>query len=164
MHVYPCEPAELPCCTRCVLLPMPLPLPSGAHQPLQATWPAALQVLWPKDAFLGGSRGCQDGQDSRLLRSLVHAQYGIPLPAPGTPPPRVITLQRKSSNRRLLNEGEVVQMLAEFGEVRGQPSQPAGCGPGGAVGLLVDGSWISRLAPRHTATPTPAGASCRVWR
>jgi protein O-GlcNAc transferase len=73
--------------------------------------------------------------DARLLRSLVHAQYGIPLPAPSVPPPRGITLQRKSSNRRLLNEGEVVQMLAEFGEVRGQARLPAVglcCLPGAA--------------------------------
>lgn len=120
--------------------------------------PGLPQVLWPKDAFLGGNRGCQDGGDARLLRSLVHAQYGIPLPAPGTPLPRIITLQRKSSNRRLLNELVVVQMLAEFGEVRGQPS------PSPANRLCC---WPCLYPPRAltpTPAPIPPGARGRVWR
>lgn len=48
---------------------------------------------------------------------LAYEQYGVPFPAPGTPPPPTITFQRKSANRRVLNEGEVLSMLREFGEV-----------------------------------------------
>lgn len=56
---------------------------------------------------------------SPTLHSLLYEQYGIPFPAPGTPPPAVVTFHRKSSNRRVLNEEELLRMLAEFGEVRG---------------------------------------------
>lgn len=83
-------------------------------------WPSApplQQVLWPKDMFFGGDRGCQSPADARLLRRLAHAMHKVPLPPPGVAP--VVTLQRKAANRRILNEAEVVAMLAEFGEVRG---------------------------------------------
>ncbi|KAI7842197.1 hypothetical protein COHA_004110 [Chlorella ohadii] len=75
-------------------------------------------VLWPKDMFTGGNRGCRDGSDARLMRALLHAMHGTKLPPAGAAPPATITLQRKSANRRILNEGEVVDMLREFGEVR----------------------------------------------
>lgn len=77
------------------------------------------QVLWPKDMFTGGNRGCRDGSDARLMRALLHAMHGTKLPPAGAAPPATITLQRKSANRRILNEGEVVDMLREFGEVGG---------------------------------------------
>lgn len=76
------------------------------------------QVLWPRDVFNGGNRGCLDGADARLLRQLLHTMHGTRLPPPGAAPPATITLQRKSANRRIVNEGEVVAMLREFGEVR----------------------------------------------
>ncbi|PRW57354.1 DUF563 domain [Chlorella sorokiniana] len=79
---------------------------------------AAEEVLWPKDMFFGGNRGCRDGSDARLLRKLLHTMHGTPLPPVGAAPPATITLQRKSANRRIVNEEEVVAMLREFGEVR----------------------------------------------
>ena len=85
---------------------------------LRPCWPASLQVLWPRDIFFNGNRGCLDGADARALRSLLHAMHGTRLPPPGAAPPATITLQRKSANRRIVNEGEVVAMLREFGEVR----------------------------------------------
>lgn len=81
---------------------------------------ARCQVLWPKDMFHGGNRGCRDGTDARLMRALLHAMHGTRLPPAGAAPPATITLQRKSANRRIVNEKEVVDMLREFGEVCGQ--------------------------------------------
>lgn len=121
---------------------------------------SAPQVLWARDVFMGGNRGCDSRLDAQLLRSLVYAQYGLPAPPftydsqagnattpptsagfdsthgrtpvvhaesaelaprlPGLPPgqPLRILLQRKSANRRLVNEAEMVEVLRGFGEVR----------------------------------------------
>ncbi|KAL4452082.1 hypothetical protein ABPG75_007744 [Micractinium tetrahymenae] len=132
-----------------------------AHQLLEGVQPGEWllfeQVLWPRDVFTGGNRGCTDRQDAQLLRALTYAQYGLPTPQAdlssadaagtssassvghthaenaepvrqqpaGTPLPALpaqqplrITLQRKSANRRLVNEAEVVEALRQFGEVR----------------------------------------------
>ncbi len=137
--------------------------------------PSAQQMLWPRDVFFGGNRGCANRLDAQLLRALAYAQYGLPVPSittdanatagagnaagaapstkeaasdssgrhhpaapaehaepvqqspagaslPALPPGQTlrILLQRKSANRRLMNEAEVVQVLHEFGEVRPQ--------------------------------------------
>lgn len=92
-----------------------------AHRTARQLPPAArCQVLWPRDMFHGGNRGCRDGTDARLMRALLHAMHGTRLPTAGSAPPATITLQRKSANRRIVNEEEVVEMLREFGEVCGQ--------------------------------------------
>ena len=43
---------------------------------------------------------------------------GVPPPALRTPLPVKITFQRKSANRRVINEGRLISMLQTFGEVR----------------------------------------------
>lgn len=99
-------------CTPCVE-----PASFGAHCSAACLLNPGVQVLWPKDMFFGGNRGCRDGADARLMRTLLHAMHGTQLPSPGAAPPATITLQRKSANRRIVNEEEVVAMLREFGEV-----------------------------------------------
>jgi hypothetical protein len=51
------------------------------------------------------------------VRRLMYEQYAVPFPAPGAPPPLTVTFQRKSANRRVVNEAEMVAMLRQFGEV-----------------------------------------------
>lgn len=102
-------------------------------------------MLWPKDIYFGGDRGCQTREDARLLRRLVHVMHALPaLPPLSSPLTRpVITLQRKSSNRRILNEPELVAALAEFGEVR--------CG-----GLVEQRGWVSGREVSGHRHPGPA--------
>lgn len=157
----------------------PVDLPPGEHAslatPQQPHPPTDLQ-----DVFHGGDRGTAGPQDARLLRRLLYAMHGVPFPPPGAPAPAVVTLQRKSANRRILNEGEVVAMLREFGEVGWAvggwiQSREAGMGAGGVtsrclgvhptlipncLGLLLPcrcGRWS--LGPA-----APSGSSWRPWR
>lgn len=45
-------------------------------------------------------------------------QYNLPPPGHHGYVPHTITFQRKRANRRVINEDQMVKMLAEFGEVR----------------------------------------------
>lgn len=45
-------------------------------------------------------------------------QHRLPAPARPPPVPRVTTFQRKSSNRRVVNEEELLHLLSQYGEVR----------------------------------------------
>ena len=54
-------------------------------------------------------------------------QNQLPPPALRSPVPRVITFQRKRANRRVVNEPELLAMLAEFGEVSGLVVQSGAC-------------------------------------
>lgn len=152
--------------------------------PIPITW----QVLWPRDVFNGGNRGCDTPLDAQLLRALAYAQYGFPaaplthganaaegtspasssggspgshasvahdehaeaaqllsvgagLPAMAPRQPLRITLQRKSANRRLVNEAEVVAVLREFGQVR-DDAMPRSGHMLSAVAAHTRGVWI----------------------
>lgn len=52
------------------------------------------------------------------------AQYNLPPPGYRGYVPHTITFQRKRANRRVINEDQMVKMLAEFGDV----SRRAGVG------------------------------------
>lgn len=48
----------------------------------------------------------------------MYQQYGLPPPRPRTPVPRLLVYQRKSANRRVLNEPAFLDLLASYGELR----------------------------------------------
>ncbi len=80
---------------------------------------------------------------------------GLPEPAPG-PVPRVITYQRKSANRRIVNEASFIRLLREFGEARRAralwrpDSAPSVLEAGTSAGALVIGgcACTAHGAPR----------------
>lgn len=121
-------------------------------------WLLFEQVLWPKDMFFGGNRGVESTADAHLLRALLHTMHGSVLPPAGALPPPVITLQRKSANRRIVNEGEVVAMLREFGEV----SAPGGLSRPGAARMPA----LPHAPPEphaHHACPSIPPGRCAWW-
>ena len=73
----------------------------------------------------------------------------LPLPQLRQKLPRVVTFQRKSSNRRVINEGRLIAMLQTFGEVRsGQPPQAQ---PGAQSVHLEQQRHLSAPGPGHVA-------------
>jgi hypothetical protein len=64
-------------------------------------------------------------------------QYNLPPPRLRSPLPRIITFQRKRANRRVVNEGELLAVLAEFGEVGGH-----------WVGCVAGSTRVSQMTPK----------------
>ncbi|KAL4853094.1 hypothetical protein ACK3TF_005878 [Chlorella vulgaris] len=81
-------------------------------------WVAFDRVMVVKDIYTGGVRTFLDTKDAHLFRKMLYAQHNLPPPRLRQPLPRTITFQRKRANRRVVNEAELLSMLAEFGEVR----------------------------------------------
>ena len=59
----------------------------------------------------------------RHRKKFGRASAGLPLPQMRKPP-RVITFQRKSSNRRVVNEEQLIKLLQAYGQVPAPPSYP----------------------------------------
>jgi len=84
----------------------------------RGTWYIFEHMIITKDLYTGGGRTFLSQRDAQEFRSLIYQQYGLPPPAPRALIPRTITFQRKSANRRVLNEEELIALLKEFGEVK----------------------------------------------
>ncbi|KAJ9523194.1 hypothetical protein QJQ45_023985 [Haematococcus lacustris] len=82
------------------------------------TWYVFERVAITKDLYTGGGRTFLTQQDAREFRAAVYSQYGLPPPAPRSPIPRVITFQRKRANRRILNEPDLLKLLARYGQLQ----------------------------------------------
>ena len=129
----------------------PTPTHSTLHpeMPLEGydrtQWICLEHAMVVKDTFTGGVRTFLNREDAHLFRRMMYAQFGLPPPTLRAPLPRVITFQRKRANRRVVNEPELLNMLAEFGEVRRLGVGLGGWGGGGlsagelAAELLVRG-------------------------
>ena len=52
-----------------------------------------------------------------MLNALLLAPAGLAPPQPGKPLPRVITVQRKRANRRIVNEEAFLDLLREYAPV-----------------------------------------------
>ena len=137
-HIYAQHGAQ-PCAQPCSPLPrqraadlgnrMSTGLISAHEKPwlhaalLHARRPSSHANLHPQHAWCCASfaspalqkRTCEQSL-LRRTAELVHA--GLPPPAPRHPLPRVITFQRKRANRRVINEAGLLELLAQFGEVR----------------------------------------------
>eukprot|EP01026_Neomeris_dumetosa_P004514 TRINITY_DN1120_c0_g1_i7.p1 TRINITY_DN1120_c0_g1~~TRINITY_DN1120_c0_g1_i7.p1 ORF type:complete len:345 (-),score=39.36 TRINITY_DN1120_c0_g1_i7:207-1241(-) len=81
-------------------------------------WICFERALVIRDVYTGGKRTFQTTEYAQQFRREIYEQYGLlpPVPPPNGPP-RKITYQRKSFNRRILNEDEFVSLLKEFGDV-----------------------------------------------
>jgi len=82
------------------------------------TWYIFEQVAITKDLYTGGGRTFLTRSDAKEFRALVYQHYGLPPPSIRPSIPRIITYQRKRANRRVLNEPELIAMLAKFGELQ----------------------------------------------
>jgi hypothetical protein len=91
-------------------------------------WTAFERALFVKDHNSNGKRVALTPEDAAAFADRAFRLHGLrpPRPAPWAqwlrrsstslpPPPRAITLFRKSSNRRIVNEDALVAMLQEFG-------------------------------------------------
>lgn len=86
-------------------------------------WTAFERALFVKDQNSKGKRVALTPEDAAAFSDRAYRLHGLrpPRPAPWAGlrrpagPPRTITLFRKSSNRRIVNEDELVAALEEFG-------------------------------------------------
>ncbi|MEW5301672.1 MAG: hypothetical protein WDW36_004517 [Sanguina aurantia] len=82
------------------------------------TWYIFERVLIVKDLYTGGGRTFHSREDAREFRGLIYEQYGLPPPEPRPTVPHIITFQRKSANRRIINEAAFIDLLKTYGELR----------------------------------------------
>eukprot|EP01025_Chloroclados_australasicus_P033323 TRINITY_DN3394_c0_g2_i1.p1 TRINITY_DN3394_c0_g2~~TRINITY_DN3394_c0_g2_i1.p1 ORF type:complete len:602 (-),score=77.39 TRINITY_DN3394_c0_g2_i1:347-2152(-) len=95
---------------------------SQLRSPLQGLpvdeWVCFERALVIRDVYTGGKRTFQTTEDAQMFRKELYHQYGLPAPTPNpSGPPRKITFQRKSFNRRVVNEDEFVQLLQQYGDL-----------------------------------------------
>ena len=84
-----------------------------------SNWVCFEKVLIVKDSYSGGLRVGKTPEDSKMYRRRGWEMYNLPIPPDQLmAPPRQITLLRKLSDRRILNEEGLVQILKRYGPVR----------------------------------------------
>lgn len=98
----------------------------------ETLWLCFESVLVVKDTYTDGERVAQSSDDAKLFRRNAYRLHGLPQPSRLTEQFHSdikraenrsesswcqITLLRKSANRRIVNEIELVEMLQEFGTV-----------------------------------------------
>lgn len=89
-----------------------------------SNWVCFEKILIVKDIYSGGIRVGKTTEDSRTYRERGWEMFGISPPllaqdGGGPPrPPRQVTLLRKSTDRRILNEEELLRVLRQYGPVK----------------------------------------------
>ncbi len=89
--------------------------------PLEGThdtqWICFEKVLVVKDTFSGGGRVAKSPQDAEMFRKKVYEMHEmpppVPVPARNSREQPTITVFRKSSNRRIVNEAALLRMLSK---------------------------------------------------
>lgn len=81
-------------------------------------WVVFERALVVRDIFTGGVRTFLSSADAKAFRALIYTQHGLAPPQPGKPLPRVITVQRKRANRRIVNEDAFLDLLREYAPVQ----------------------------------------------
>ncbi|GMH43593.1 hypothetical protein BSKO_11515 [Bryopsis sp. KO-2023] len=79
-------------------------------------WVCFYRVLMMRDRLTGGERSFLNQEEARLYREAAYIRYGLEPPV-WRRPPKKITYLAKLENRRIINEKEILNLLAEFGEV-----------------------------------------------